>query len=420
MSAPRLVLVTAAWPIGAGEDFLEPEVDELVRQGCRVIVVPRDDDPKLESRLPPVLAAAVPLWRTPLFGRPALGALLRLMLRSPWRVIGSVLPLLAKAPRRALHNLAVVPKAAWLAERLRQAPADHVHAHWATTPATLALLAARWSDLPFSMTCHQWDIFDDNLLATKVRSARFARFISERGRLKALALGAQAGRCTVIPMAPGYVAAGPAAPPTDADRFMLATPASFLEVKGHRYLLDAIATLARHGQTVPVHVTCFGAGPLEAALRQQADRLGIGARVRFAGQWPHAALLEELRSGRYHAVCLPSIVADDGEYEGIPVSLMEAMAAGLPVISTHTGSIPELVPESVGLLVPDRDPDALATAIARLASDPAAYRQAARDCHAVIARGWTARQSVHRLLGAIDAASPSPAGIADRALPLSP
>lgn len=394
-----LAVVTAAYPTGPGEDFVEAEFAEIAARGHHLIIVPRDSDAGLASRLPAALARQVELWTTPLIGVRTLGSALSLCLSSPCRFLCELPPLFASGPRRAVRNLAVVPKAAWLARRIARSRVEHIHVHWASTTGTLAMLAARWSTRPFSMTCHQWDIFDDNLLSLKVKRARFSRFISQRGLAKAVALGADGARCLVIPMAPGFLAEGPAAPPAPGSRFSLVTPASLLEVKGHRYLIEAIGLLRARG--LDIELTCFGAGPLLASLLETAAASGAQDAIRFVGQIGHERLIEELLSGRFHAVCLPSIVADDGEYEGIPVSLMEGMAAGLPVVSTRTGSIPELVPDGAGLIVPDRDPLALATAIEQLACDPARYRQAARDCFDVISNGWTAERSADRLLAQI-------------------
>ena len=397
----KLAIVTAAWPIGPGEDFLEPELAEIAARGHALAVVPRDVPAGVASRLPPALAARISLWAVPLISLRTVASALALGLRSPGRLLRELPGLFASGPGRGLRNLAVVPKAAWLARRLESDGIDHLHVHWASTTGTLALLAARWSGRPFSMTCHQWDIFDDNLLAKKVSAASFTRFISRRGLKKAVELGVDDECCHIIHMAPGFLAEAPARPPAAGTSFAIATPASLLEVKGHRYLIEAIGRL--RGRCVDVTLTCFGTGPLQAELQALAERAGVADAVRFAGQIRHEALIETLLSGRFHAVCLPSIIADDGEYEGIPVSLMEGMAAGLPVVSTRTGSIPELVPEGLGLIVPDRDAAALAFAIEQLVHDSDHYGRVAAACRDVIGQGWTVARSVDELLSLIAA-----------------
>jgi glycosyltransferase involved in cell wall biosynthesis len=143
--------------------------------------------------------------------------------------------------------------------------------------------------------------------------------------------------------------------------------ARFVEKKGHATLFDAIA--AARGRGVEVATDVFGDGPLEQALREQVRKLGIDDLVLFRGIVSHDELLARLHSGDYDVGVLPSVVARDGDKEGIPVFLMESMGAGLPVISTPNGGILELIDETTGILVPEHDARALANAFVRLAQD---------------------------------------------------
>jgi colanic acid/amylovoran biosynthesis glycosyltransferase len=102
--------------------------------------------------------------------------------------------------------------------------------------------------------------------------------------------------------------------------------------------------------------------------------------VSFLGVQPHADLMAALQAKRWDVAVLPSITLPDGEQEGIPVFLMEAMASGIPVVSTRTGGIPELVTEGAGMLVQEKNASALAAALAALARDR-------KLCSALGARG---------------------------------
>jgi colanic acid/amylovoran biosynthesis glycosyltransferase len=102
---------------------------------------------------------------------------------------------------------------------------------------------------------------------------------------------------------------------------------------------------------------------LETELRRQVAELGLEEVVSFVGRLPHGNLMQMYEQGEVDAVLLPSIVTEDGEKEGIPVALMEAMAYGIPVISTETGGIPELLNGGAGILVPQGSSQALAEAI---------------------------------------------------------
>jgi glycosyltransferase involved in cell wall biosynthesis len=135
-------------------------------------------------------------------------------------------------------------------------------------------------------------------------------------------------------------------------------------IKGHSILLKAIPRLG-----FPTSVIFAGAGPLLEDLRKQAEELGVSNSVRFIGHVAHSELMRLLESGTIDVVVLPSLELSESEHEGIPVALMEAMARGIPVVSTRTGSIPELVTDAAGLLVEQNDSEALAVALRRLHLD---------------------------------------------------
>lgn len=141
--------------------------------------------------------------------------------------------------------------------------------------------------------------------------------------------------------------------------------ARLVEKKGTAYLLDAFARLAqRHPQATLVVI---GAGPLAAALAARAERLGIGARVRWLGARPHAEVRQWLR--RASVLCLPSCTATNGDSEGLGLVLLEAAASGVPVVATRHGGIPEAVRDGeTGYLVAERDSEALAEALDALFS----------------------------------------------------
>ena len=120
--------------------------------------------------------------------------------------------------------------------------------------------------------------------------------------------------------------------------------------------------------------TIAGEGPLLEELTALAAELGVGEAVRFTGFLPHEALMEQLAAA--HVFVHPSELAADGNQEGVPNSMLEAMATGLPVVATTHGGIPEAVENGVsGYLVPERDAQALARALEQLAADPARYRR---------------------------------------------
>jgi colanic acid/amylovoran biosynthesis glycosyltransferase len=141
------------------------------------------------------------------------------------------------------------------------------------------------------------------------------------------------------------------------------------EKKGIEFALRALGELSNSNPRLDWAYTVIGGGELLADLKQLAKSLGIADRVIFLGARPHSEVKQRLREA--HVFLLPSVTARDGDLEGIPVSLMEAMAAGLTVVSTYHSGIPELIQDQkTGFLVPERDVESLSSKLAWIAGNP--------------------------------------------------
>ncbi|HTJ58442.1 MAG TPA: glycosyltransferase [Devosiaceae bacterium] len=170
------------------------------------------------------------------------------------------------------------------------------------------------------------------------------------------------------------------------------------EKKGHRYTVEAFAELASRHPELDLKLDIAGSGPLFDELQGLVNRLGLSQRVRLLGGINHDEVRRLLDAA--HIFVLHSVTAGDGDMEGIPVSIMEAMAMGLPVASTLHSGIPELVADGrSGLLVAERDAQAFADALGRLIGDPALVEGMGRDGRAIIERDYNADLQAERLLG---------------------
>jgi glycosyltransferase involved in cell wall biosynthesis len=369
----KLGYVSALFPFAPAEQFLEPEVRSLAGWFDVVLVSTRATVDR--NAYPALPATAVFLG---VLDRRVRELAWREIRRSPGAVAACLATLLfARSSLRArVVNLILFPKALALAQESRRLGLEHLHVNWLTSSATIVYVASRLTGIPFSMTGHQHDIFFDNLLLPKVRAAEFVRVISERNarHVRERLPAELRAKCRVVHLGvdvpslrlarAGFDEA--AAPAQTAVRIVCA--ARLCRWKGHRYLLAALALLRDRG----VAFTCDFAGDGEERRRvtQAIRRHRLGDRVQLLGNLPHAELVARLDAGAYDVAVLAS-TEDGDEHEGIPVALMEAMAAAIPVVATATGSIPELVDEGCGLLVPQRDPAALAAALERLISAPA-------------------------------------------------
>jgi glycosyltransferase involved in cell wall biosynthesis len=171
------------------------------------------------------------------------------------------------------------------------------------------------------------------------------------------------------------------------------------EVKGQTHLVDACRRLAERG--VDFSCRIIGDGPDRAALAALIEEAGLHDRVVLTGRMTSDAVARELAEA--DVLVAPSVPTSGGKREGIPVVLMEAMAAGLPVVASRLSGIPELVTDGTdGLLVPPGDDGAIADALERLAADPALRRRLGTAGQATIDRAFDVDRNAAELIRLIE------------------
>ncbi|MGE3638848.1 MAG: glycosyltransferase [Pirellulales bacterium] len=261
------------------------------------------------------------------------------------------------------------------ARMLRHENLSHVHSQWAHSGATIGMYACWLLGKSFSFTGHACDLFRDRVaLWEKISRAEFIVCISEFHRQFFLENGAQPNKLIVVycGIDPTLFTAGSTSD-ARSGRFHILASCRLVEKKGLRYLLDACRLLLDQG--IDFTCTIGGSGPLEGQLREYADELELGDRVVITGKAIQQEDIPEfMHSGDVY--CLPCVWAADGDVDGLPQMLMEAMACGLPVVSTRLVGIPDLVVhEETGLLVEPNEAVALAEALARYHRDRALRRK---------------------------------------------
>ena len=254
-----------------------------------------------------------------------------------------------------------------------------IHAHFGRSGA-LALPIARRLNIPLVVSFHGGDatkdkhyrhqflptIFQRRLSALQNQAALFL-CVSAFIRDQLLARGFPPEKLVVHHLGVDLDPPIPAGDPPPPGYVMFA--GRFVEKKGVAYLIEAIQRLQAEGRTVRLKLV--GAGPMEAELRRAGSGL---PQIEFTGWLPNHELLRWMRGAL--ALCVPSVRAANGDAEGLPTVVLEAMAAGTPVIGSQHAGIGEAVEhERTGLLVPERDPDALAAALRRLLDEPELRRQ---------------------------------------------
>jgi glycosyltransferase involved in cell wall biosynthesis len=163
-----------------------------------------------------------------------------------------------------------------------------------------------------------------------------------------------------------------------------------IEKKGFSHLIRACAELVK--QHIQFRCEIVGSGPLKSALQEELEELGLKDHVRLRGDRPHASLVPLYERARVFV--LPCVVAANGDRDILPNVLKEAMAIGVPVVTTQLDGIEELVTHGrTGLLVPPNDPDALASALRTLLENGELRRQLAAQAHQVIHARFDARKN---------------------------
>lgn len=303
----------------------------------------------------------------------------------------------APSLRFFLSAFVVVPKAMWLARKIEAEGFSHIHAHWATHPTLAAMVISELTGCTFSFTAHAHDLYvDRTMLGEKIDAARFVVTISEFNRELVRKWYGERAAAKVHVVRCGIDTDAFTRRPGRAENevFTVACVASLREYKGHRYLIEACRMLRDRG--LRLRCLLLGTGVEQARLKAQISELGLDDTVELLGAQPQTVVREVL--GSVDAVVLPSITASDGQMEGIPVSLMEAMACELPVVATSLSGIPELIEhEKTGLLVPERNAAALAECLERLARDPLLRRRLGSAARAQVLGGFTRARNAAKL-----------------------
>lgn len=371
----KVAYITSVTPFGSQETFILTELLALKRVGVELLIIPRDFSREIFHKKAEQLIGLT--LCAPWLNINIMIRFMRFCLLNPIVIFSLLTKISFKSGNMeiALKNIVILPKAIYLSEILRQKSICHIHAHWASTTATMAFIISQVTGIPWSFTAHRFDIKQNNILLEKCRTAEFVRTISERGKNEIIEIlndDSVSQKIRVLHMGVDIPEKN-GRPWNVSGEFTIICPANLLPVKGHQYLIEACKRLKDKG--LKFRCLIAGDGPLEKELRQYAGALKLDHCVEFSGRISHETLFELYESGKIHAVVLPSIITDDGENEGIPVALIEAMSYGIPVISTGTGSIPELLGDGSGLTVSQRDPDALAASIERLMKDEHLYTQ---------------------------------------------
>jgi glycosyltransferase involved in cell wall biosynthesis len=284
-----------------------------------------------------------------------------------------------------------------LAHLIRQQGVTHLHAHFASVATSVAWLASRLTGVPFFFTAHAKDIYHDGVSAAdlhrKLADASAVITVSDYNVTHLQQhFGAAAARvhriynglmleqfpfCSPRERPPRIVAVG-----------------RLVEKKGFDRLIDACAQLAQHRNDFVCEI--IGTGEEEAKLRARIQALGLTEHVQMLGAQPQSEVVRSVQAAAVFAA--PCVVGSDGNRDGLPTVLLEAMALGTPCVATDVTGIPEVLRHNqTGLMVPQHDPHTLALALTQLLDDPGLRCRLARSARGLIESSFDVQDNTARI-----------------------
>ncbi len=386
------------------ETFIVQEILQMEARGADLILFPIMDPHELLQN-PSVQRVRAPTHYLQQSFRQDLPHMLRshvrLFLHHPGgytRAIGHLL-----RGSRSTASLRAFVQAGRLADLAIRYKVDHLHAHFAHNPASLARYASVVTGIPYSFTAHAKDLYlaRPNSLVNKAELASFIttctaanqRYLHEilprelHHKVHVVYHGVDTQR---------FIPQGARHSP-DVPRLL--SVGRLVPKKGYGYLIEA-ARLLRERKIV-FRLDIYGGGELRDDLHRQITAAGLDEIVGLHGACTQDELVDHYRTSDIFV--LSPVVTENGDRDGIPNVLLEAMASGLPALSTDISGIPELITHGRnGLLVPPRDPDALAHALAELLLSPSCRERLGAEAHDSVVRRFDARANIQSLAVLLD------------------
>lgn len=281
---------------------------------------------------------------------------------------------------------------------------DHVHGHFAHDPTLIALLLKKMIGVSFSFTAHARDIYQTTPIMLRERIGEASAVVTccraNLDYLEAVARREDVSKLKLIHHGVDLMTFRPPSrasfpmPSSRSPAPLILSAGRLVEKKGFGDLIRACRLLSDLG--VDFRCVIYGDGPLRETLERAIEELGLNGRVAVAGACTQAELAEVLRSGDVFA--LTPYVADDGDRDGIPNSMLEAMACELPVVGTVVGGMPEVVAHGHnGFLSRPHDARSIASHLARLLADEPLRRRMGARARVTVAEGFDGARAARQL-----------------------
>lgn len=271
-----------------------------------------------------------------------------------------------------------------LAKIVKLQKIEHLHSHFASSATNVARISSHFSNVPFSFTAHAKDIFHEDIdfreLQTKLRDASAVVTVSDYNfNYLQRTFGSYANSVRRIYNGMDLKKLSYRKPENRKPNII--TIGRLIEKKGLDVLIDACAILAK--KDLEFNCSIIGKGDLEPQLQAQINENQLQDKVELAGAIPRREVIESFYNAAVFAA--PAIIAQDGNRDGLPTTLLESMALGTPCVATDVTGIPEIITDMVtGLSVEQKDPVGLANALEKLLHNPSLGVSLSENAHKLI------------------------------------
>jgi colanic acid/amylovoran biosynthesis glycosyltransferase len=316
------------------------------------------------------VANLVPVHHSSPISWPVLMANLHFLIRSPLKYLRALMWAIGTTYRTPMYMglaLLLFPKAVYYARIMRSHEIDHIHVHFAWVQQIMAVVASRLIGVSNSVTLHAFDLYTQNPAVVRGQLEAATRLITisdfNRDFIASLCPDIARDDVALVRLSLDMEEFHPGDGGDASETCQLLSVGRLVAKKGYEYLIEACALLSQRG--LDFHCSIVGEGPRAVKLEALVAEHGLESKVTFTGALAAADVRRLYQQSDVFA--LACVVVDSGDRDGMPTVLIEAMATGMPVVSTPVTGIPELVTDGEnGFLVPERDVPALAEALETL------------------------------------------------------
>jgi glycosyltransferase involved in cell wall biosynthesis len=368
----KIVYVTSLFPFGKSEIWAANELNSQLELGNEIIIIPRTGKGKIMNK--DAVKFNTTLIDLPFFNWSIFIFLIRTILLKPFQFLKLLIEIIKQSNSIIdfIKGIIILPKSLFLAKILKHSAIDHIHSFSTTSTAVMAFILSSNLKVPWSYTLHSSSIVNSNYkksLLFHSRSASKCRTISDitRNDLSNFIGPSLSKKVAMVHL--GVDLKGFKKEKTIINNpVIIATPAELKEHKGHVYAIEAAKKLIDMG-VFNFKWFFYGSGPLLNELQKKVKELNLINHCYFPGNIDHYQLLNKYQNNEVDIV-VSSSISILNVFEGIPVSLMEAMSFEIPVIATDCGGTKELVDGQSGILVNQNDSEVIAKAIFKLIDKP--------------------------------------------------